>query len=704
MTVAADAPSRRARPRSTVVRRTGLHQGLLAVALLAAMVLLTAVIAPATRAVARGAGAGLRLGSLQLLPCPDDPTGWCGSAALPLDRRAPDSPTIDIGFEWVPATAQPQGTVVVVDGGPGWATHHSHESYLKMLGPLLATRNLLLFDLRGTGRSQALTCPDLERYADQPSGPDFARTVGACGDLLDHTWQRPDGSWLHASELFGTVDATQDLADVLTRLGLSDVDLYGDSYGSWFAQVFAARHPSVLRSLTLDATYEVLGLDPWYASGAATARAAFTTVCRRSPQCAAHASTDAWSLISALAKRLRTAPLTGTTTGLDGEPIAVTVTVTTLVDLVNDAGSDPGIYRSLQAATRALLVRGDDAPLLRLAEQTTAHDGTNSAPPDFSSALYFAAACTDYPQLFSMASPAAERTRQLQRRIAAQPTATFAPFTAAEWTTVNAYTNSYDGCLNWPAPQHTHTPITTRPPLLPRTVPALVLGGDLDSLTPAAGGRHVAAQLGPSARFVTVPNLTHITAMADHTRPGPEACGQSLYRQFVRTPAALRHLNTSCTRHTPAIPTLADYPHHLADAVPLTPTPDNRARPPALRLAAVGTSAVGDAIARSNYLTHGHNTGLRGGTWTVTGAPQAQFSLTDVRWVTDATVSGTATWDHTSGAVTAHLRVTSDTNTDPDAAPDVSMDVTWNTLAPHTPAYVTGTAGDAPLHGVLPAP
>jgi pimeloyl-ACP methyl ester carboxylesterase len=41
-------------------------------------------------------------------------------------------------------------------------------------------------------------------------------------------------------------------------LGLADVDVYGDSYGSWFAQVFAARYPSPVRSVVLDAAVSCL--------------------------------------------------------------------------------------------------------------------------------------------------------------------------------------------------------------------------------------------------------------------------------------------------------------------------------------------------------------------------------------------------------------------------------------------------------------
>lgn len=666
-----------------------------------ALAVLVLVVLAVTGAVPAGActpGPGLRLGSLRLGPCSRQPAGWCGTARVPLDRGTPDSPTLGIGFEWIPAGGRPQGTTVVVDGGPGWATTHSRAAYLELLGPLRARRNLLMVDLRGTGHSQVLGCPELEAYKGRPSGPGFARIVGACGERLDHTWQRPDGSRIHASELFGTADAAQDLADLLSQLHLTGVDLYGDSYGSWFSQVFATRHPSLLRSLTLDATYEVFGLDPWYTSSITTARRAFDLACRRSPACAAHGSADAWRTVSALAARLRAAPLTGTTTGLDGQPTTITVAVTTLVDLVDDAGSDPAVYQGLQAAAQAFLGHKDAVPLLRLAEQTIAYDGTNLPPPAFSETLYFAAACTDYPQLFSMTGTGDQRARQFRSRVAARPRAAFAPFSAAEWTAANAYTNSYDGCLDWPAPQGTRTPVTARPPRVPPTLPVLVLGGDLDSLTPAAGGRHVAAQLGPSARFVTVPNLTHITAMPDRTRPGPEACGQSLYRQFLRTPTALAHLDTSCTRHTPAVPVLAAYPARLADTVPATPSAGNRADADALRAAASGVAVVGDAIVRSSYLAGGRDTGLRGGTWTVTGDTLACFGFTGVRWVDDAAVSGTAVWDRVRGVVTAHLRIT------PDTGPDSTVDTTWNTLTPQVPASVTGTADGTPLRGTLPAP
>ncbi len=37
------------------------------------------------------------------------------------------------------------------------------------------------------------------------------------------------------------------------------IDLYGDSYGTYFEQVFAIRHPNLLRSIVLDGAYPLNG-------------------------------------------------------------------------------------------------------------------------------------------------------------------------------------------------------------------------------------------------------------------------------------------------------------------------------------------------------------------------------------------------------------------------------------------------------------
>ncbi len=204
--------------------------------------------------------------------------------------------------------------------------------------------------------------------------------MAACGAQLNHTWHYRGGGWVHASDLFNTAYSARDVAQVLHALRLGRVDLYGDSYGSWFAQVFASRYPGLLRSVTLDSTYQVLGLDPWYTTTVLTARLAFARACQRSAACAAatqgaaglgadrRAASDGWP-----APRSPGRPPPWTDTA------RLAVTPLTLVNLVNNAGFDPVVYQDLDAAGRALLQHDDVAPLLRLAALSLGYDDTNDA-------------------------------------------------------------------------------------------------------------------------------------------------------------------------------------------------------------------------------------------------------------------------------------------------------------------------------------
>ena len=91
----------------------------------------------------------------------------------------------------------------------------------------------------------------------------------------------------------------------------------------------------------------------------------------------------------------------------NGKRGRLTVTLLTLVNLVNNAGFDPVVYRDLDAAGRALLDDHDAAPLLRTAALSLGFDDTNYPLPEFSDGLYFAVGCTDYVQLFSRTAPPA---------------------------------------------------------------------------------------------------------------------------------------------------------------------------------------------------------------------------------------------------------------------------------------------------------
>lgn len=146
--------------------------------------------------------------------------------------------------------------------------------------------------------------------------------------------------------------------------------------------------------------------------------------------------------------------------GTDARTHRVTVDVTALVNLVNDAGYDLDPYRQLDAAARALLQHDDPAPLLRLDAEDVGFDYIDSSAraASYSDGLYLAVACTDYPQLFDMRAPENVRRAQLARAIATQRVNTFSPFTIREWLSVLPYAETYTGCLGWPTPTHPADP------------------------------------------------------------------------------------------------------------------------------------------------------------------------------------------------------------------------------------------------------
>jgi pimeloyl-ACP methyl ester carboxylesterase len=621
-------------------------------------VLIAAAVAPAS-----GSAQGLRLGTVTLHACPAHRPGWCGSVRRALQPGLRGGPSIAVGFEWLPASARrrPRGTVVAVEGGPGYPSTGSIVEYRGIFGPLLRDRNLLLVDNRGTGTSALIRCRRLDAYplAARASGVRFARVAAACGRALNHRWRIGHGRWLHASDLFGTADAVRDLRAVLGRLGLDRVDLYGDSYGSWFVQAFIARFPGVLRSVILDSTYAVRDLDPSYASSGSSGRAAMDRVCRRDLGCVAAAGRgSATARLSALVARLRRRPLRGTVRGTApaGSAAQVTVDPRRLADLVQDTGSDPLVLRDLDASVRAAL-HGDAAPLLRLVAESSA-DGGSADPGYFSDGDYMAVSCTDYPQLFSLRAAPSVRLAQLRASVAAAPPGVFAPFTAGEWVTMSGYSQPYDVCLDWPSPRPAAPLIAPAARPLPASVPLLVLGGDLDDLTPLADAQRFTRSLGRRVRVVDLVNTVHVTSEGDTYLSDGAACARAIIRGFVTEPGRLARLDTRCAARIPAVQTPGAYDRRLGAVAPAAlvagPDPGRQAR----RAATVAARAFADAAMQRQTTAAARGLGLRGGRFTVASGNPLRFRLAGVRFVADATVSGTGTYRVAGGVVNAALTVT----------------------------------------------
>ncbi len=194
---------------------------------------------------------------------------------------------------------------------------------------------------------------------------------------------------------------------MISHLGLGQVDMYGDSYGTFFAQVFAGRHADLLRSIVLDGAYPTarrVRLVPDAGSGdalvvregrAGARRPAAVTVSASRRPCAACCT------------HVRRHPWHGISHDGDGRRARVTVSAETLATTAFGATYGPYAYRELTAALRSAL-HGDRAPLLRLVAEAEG-GGTDAGPVrDYSEGLDAAVACHDYPQLYDMTGVAGD--------------------------------------------------------------------------------------------------------------------------------------------------------------------------------------------------------------------------------------------------------------------------------------------------------
>jgi len=606
----------------------------------------------------------IQAGSLSLTPCADAPSYYCGTLARALDPSGEVPGTIAVAFRWLPHsdTSRPgDGVIVASEGGPGYPSGESRDGYRALFAPLLTHRDLLLMDNRGTGRSDAIDCEPL-----QSARVMTLANVTACGRTLGEK-----------SDLYGSGLAADDLDAILAALGVKSVDIYGDSYGTFFVQTFAARHPGRVHAIVLDAAYPAVGGDPWYPSEAPAIRQTFDLACRRDPRCAAQrGSTETRVEHLLVALRTPRAP----------------VSPTDLALVMDSAGLDPLAFRDLDAASRAY-VRGDGVPLRRLVREAYDYEAYDSGGLSaHSEGLFAANTCSDGPTAYDMRLSPEDRVLQWERLVAAKRASDpnlYAPFTLDEFLAMPLDYSYVPLCQTWPVASPAHPsgqaiPAGTKMP----DVPVLVLGGDLDTTT-TPPETDAAAALFPHAQRVLVANTGHVTAVGD-----VYGCASVIVQTFFSGARP----DVACASAIPPMRLVSSFARTVAAVEPARALPGNRAGAAQLRAAASAVLAAGDALARANGFDLTAGSGLRGGTFTATqvGERGETVRLHGVAWTSDQRVSGVVAFDATSGAARARLDFSG-----PGAG---TIDAAWNAYGRNARASVAGTSGGRAIHATMEAP
>jgi pimeloyl-ACP methyl ester carboxylesterase len=528
---------------------------------------------------------------------------------------------------------------VATEGGPGYPATESRSEYLALYAPLRPRYDIVIMDSRGTGRSAAIDCRDLQNAAVLTESG-----IGACGRALGRS-----------AGLYGTALASDDLAAILDALGIARIGLYGDSYGTYFAQVFALRHRARVRALVLDGAYPLEGPDyGWYPHYAPAMRDKFNLACERAPACSALPGSSLEHVAPAL-ERLRSAPFAADVRSGDGRNLHVTANASALAIVMFGGSPALATVRELDAAARAF-TDGDALPLLRLMAETSSsvdsRDPTH-APERFSAGLAAAVFCHDAPQIFDMHLPVAARLAARDRAIAqrkALAPSTYAPFTIDEYRGMPLDYAFIDECVEWPPPAASPPSPLSFPAAGYPDVPVLVVSGELDNMTGAADGQAAAGHF-PHARHVVIANSFHVNALP-HAR---SECAAVLVRRFMESLAAGDESCASAVPPVRLVPRFARAAHELA---PARASAGNRAAEEALRVVSAALLTAEDVIVRAAENGAGPGAGLRGGSFAVQAAGGGYLlTLRAVRWTQDVAVSGRIDSPGRSGVVHAALEL-----------------------------------------------
>lgn len=258
------------------------------------------------------------LAELGGIPCLDGSLFTCVTIDMPLDHFNPaDTRAIPVTFAVLPASETRKGMFVTATGGPGYSGIASTDSYTEVFDPSIPeVFDIVFFDQRGLLLSGNQTCPIAANvfYQQDLSGitleqeAALKQTAETFSTDCVHEVSNPD-----LLPYLGMKQAVEDLELFRQLIGDDQFWLYGESYGTQFAQTYAAAHGEHLSGLILDGTVDLTydGIDYYtlQAQAFSDVLTASLSMCNDDPTCNEDLLGDATTAYDTLASQLGQGPI-----------------------------------------------------------------------------------------------------------------------------------------------------------------------------------------------------------------------------------------------------------------------------------------------------------------------------------------------------------------------------------------------------------
>jgi pimeloyl-ACP methyl ester carboxylesterase len=397
----------------------------------------------------------------------------CGVHEVFEDRASLSGSRLQIQVAVLPALRRlvDPDPLFIFAGGPGQGARGLGGVTARYFKKVRRSRDIVLIDLRGTGASAPLQCPD--------AGDDLSLTleqiaaeVGRCRKALT------------ANPRFYThEESLADVDEIRARLGYETINLWGGSWGTRAALLYALRYPEATRSLVLDGAAPLDLEFPRTAS--ADAHAALNrllTSCAADRECA-RAFPNPRAMLSEFEGRFAAGPVsTRLKHPRTGEPITALLHADVVVEIIRGA-----LYGPRDAAALLMVIRhavdGDFSPLAAQHLRTASW-----SVDDMALGATYAVLCSE------------DLSRTAGVDFAADAKGSF-------FRTIYA-----DGwrrrCADWPAgrPLDTHGATMS-------SAPALIVSGEHDPVTPPRTGAAMARYF-TANWHVVVPGAAHNTSFS----------------------------------------------------------------------------------------------------------------------------------------------------------------------------------------------
>jgi len=424
--------------------------------------------------------------------CGDSNDYACGHLTVALDPSGASPGTLTLAMRRHRApVGEAREAVIALAGGPGQAAIPFGEQFAHLLGPIAATRDLIVFDQRGIGLSHPLSCHRFELEAGGPAGPQLAECAAQIGPT------RSD---------YTTAQTVADIEAIRRAGGYEKLVLYGTSYGTKVAERYAQAYPERVGALVLDSVVPPNGPEPLSLPTFAAVPRVLRELCAHGA-CAPitrHPVAD----VARLVRRIGAGAMRGRWIDGDGRSHTLRFSSEELLAVLIAGDLEPLLRAEFPAAARSA-AGGDGAPFARLLRDALERGGgaeEESPSESFDSPLYFTTSCEEELFPWNRASRPRARLSEARAAIRGLPVSRFAPFARGDVLGIS----DIPECAYWPYASPAPGPV--RAPL--PSVPTLILSGAEDLRTPTANAREVAGQI-PGSHLLVVPGVGHSVLGSD---------------------------------------------------------------------------------------------------------------------------------------------------------------------------------------------